>query len=304
MLKALLQGGGRASLKNVAAAFLALDEAQLEYYEEITKRMPGPVLTRHGLVERDGNSYRLKAPLNELTEAERAELVTICDAKVAEYLQRRGVKAYDHRRTALGDLSGNVRYEVFKRAGFRCELCGSPAQEKALEVDHILPRKHGGKDALENLQALCWQCNANKGDRDATAFRAIREGLEAKHEGCIFCELPADRTVASNTLAVAFRDGFPVAPLHTLVVPRRHAATWFDLSDPERRALSILMDEARTSIMATDKTVQGFNVGMNCGEVAGQTVGHAHVHLIPRRKGDVEDLSGGVRGVIPGKQKY
>jgi diadenosine tetraphosphate (Ap4A) HIT family hydrolase len=239
-----------------------------------------------------------------LTEAEGTELVAICDAKAADYLERRGAKAYDHRRTALGDLSGSVRYEVFKRAKFRCELCGTSAEEKALEVDHIVPRKHGGKDALENLQALCWQCNANKGDRDATDFRAVRDGLEAQQAGCVFCELATDRVIASNSLAVAFRDAFPVTPLHTLVIPRRHAVTWFDLSDPERRALSILMDEARQAIMEADRTVQGFNVGMNCGEVAGQTIHHAHVHLIPRRKGDVDEPRGGVRGVIPGKQSY
>ncbi len=179
-----------------------------------------------------------------------------------------------------------------------------PGDEKALEVDHIVPRKHGGEDVLENLQALCWQCNANKGDRDATDFRAIREGLEARAAGCVFCELPAERVVASNTLAVAFRDAFPVTPLHTLVVPKRHAATWFDLGDPERRAMGILVDGARRTILEADRTVEGFNVGMNCGEIAGQTVHHAHVHLIPRRRGDIEEPRGGVRGVIPGKASY
>ena len=89
MLKALIQGGGSASLRAIAAAFLALDEAQLEYYEETTRRMPGPVLSRHGLVERDRDGFQLKAPSNSLTEAESAELVAICDAKVADYLQRR-----------------------------------------------------------------------------------------------------------------------------------------------------------------------------------------------------------------------
>ncbi|MBL6082281.1 hypothetical protein JMJ56_30355 [Belnapia sp. T18] len=132
MIKVLIQGNGWASRRDIAAAFLALDEAQLEYYEEITKRTPGPVLSRHGLIERDGDEYRLKTDLKTLTEAERAELIAICDAKVADYLQRRGAKAYDHRRTALGDLSGTVRYEVFKRARFRCELCGRQVTRRPL----------------------------------------------------------------------------------------------------------------------------------------------------------------------------
>jgi ATP adenylyltransferase len=131
MLKMLLKGNGKVSLRAIAAAFLAHDEAQLEYYEEITKRMPGRVLQNHGLVERERDGYRLTLPLNDLTEAQRDDLIDICDAKVDDYLQRRGVRAYDHRRTALGELSGTVRYLVLSRAGFRCELCGVPADEQA-----------------------------------------------------------------------------------------------------------------------------------------------------------------------------
>lgn len=304
MLKVLLLQGGRASLRDIAAAFLALDEAQLEYYEEITKRMPGQVLTRHGLVARDGDGYRLAMPLDGMTDDGRDELVRLCDAKVVEYLQRRGAKAYDHRRTALGDLSGTVRYEVLKRAGFRCELCGVSAEERALEVDHILPRRHGGKDGIENLQALCWTCNANKGDRDATDLRAGRAAMDAKADDRAFCAMPAERIVRSNSLALAIRDAYPVTPLHTLVIPRQHAATWFGLAEPEHRAMNLLLDEVRQGILTTGKTVKGVNVGSNSGEVAGQTVFHAHTHLIPRRQGDVPDPRGGVRGVIPGQAAY
>jgi len=73
------------------------------------------------------------------------------------YLQKRGTAVYGHRRAALGYLSGSLRYEVLKRTGFRCELCGISAEERAIEVDHILPRKHGGADDLTNLQALCFK---------------------------------------------------------------------------------------------------------------------------------------------------
>ena len=108
--------------------------------------------------------------------------------QITAYLQKRGTAVYDHRRAALRYLSGSLRYEVLKRAGFRCELCGISADERAIEVDHILPRKHGGKDDLTNLQALCFKCNANKGARDDEDFRVIREGLNARQSGCIFCE--------------------------------------------------------------------------------------------------------------------
>ena len=189
-------------------------------------------------------------------------------------------------------------------AAFRCELCGISADERAIEVDHILPRKHGGKDDLTNLQALCFKCNANKGARDDEDFRMVREGISERQSGCIFCELPSNRIIASNALAIAIRDSHQVTELHTLVIPKRHAATFFDLFEPERRALNQLLDGLRVEIMKKDGSVSGFNIGMNSGVAAGQTVGHAHVHLIPRRQGDVQNPRGGVRGVIPGKAAY
>jgi ATP adenylyltransferase len=305
MLKTLILGNGRASIREIAAAFLALDQSQLDYYEEITKRMPGPVLRRHGIVdyERGESAYRFAFPILDLSSAQRDDLIALCDAKLAEFLAARGQRIYAHRQTALGDVSGTVRYEVLRRAGFRCELCGFPADERALQVDHIVPRKHGGQDTLENLQALCWLCNTNKGDRDTTDFRKVREEMNAQRVGCIFCTLPVERRIAENELAIAVADAFPVTQGHTLVIPRRHAATWFDLYEPERRAISLLLERLKTQI-SEDETVSGFNIGMNCGDDAGQTISHAHVHLIPRRSGDVADPRGGVRGIIPGKAIY
>jgi hypothetical protein len=114
------------------------------------------------------------------------ELLRLCDEAVANYTGRRGRKLYDHRRMALGDISGTVRYIVLKRAGFRCDLCGISAEERALEVDHILPRRHGGSDDISNFQALCYKCNANKGARDDTNLRAVREALNARSAECAF----------------------------------------------------------------------------------------------------------------------
>ena len=249
MIKELLTRGGKSSIRNIAAAFLARDESQLEYYEQITKDMPGKVLAKHGIVERDGTEYRLCIDPSSLSSEERDELARLCDEAISTYLQKRGTAVYDHRRAALGYLSGSLRYEVLKRAGFRCELCGISADERAIEVDHILPRKHGGQDDKTNLQALCFKCNANKGARDDEDFRKIREGLNARLSGCIFCELQADRVIASNALAVAIRDDYPVTELHTLVIPKRHCATFFDLFEPERRAINQLLDEIRIDIL-------------------------------------------------------
>ena len=98
-------------------------------------------------------------------------------------------------------------------------------------------------------------------------------------------------------------DGFPVSPGHALLVPRRHVATWFDATDDERAELLAGIEHAREAIERRHGPA-GFNVGMNLGEAAGQTVPHLHVHVIPRYTGDVEDPRGGVRWVVPSKAAY
>ena len=121
---------------------------------------------------------------------------------------------------------------------------------------------------------------------------------------CLFCDIPPERVIAENDLAYAIRDGFPVTPLHTLIIPKRHAATFFDLHEDEILACNRLMQDLRAAILSEDPTVDAFNIGMNAGEAAGQTVFHCHIHLIPRRNGDVENPRGGVRHLIPGKGFY
>ena len=182
MIKELLKSGGKASIRDIAAAFLSRDESQLEYYEQITKDMPGKVLGKHGIVERNGEEYCLSVDPSSLSSEERDELVRLCDEAISAYLQKRGKAVFDHRRAVLGYLSGSLRYEVLKRAGFRCELCGISADERAIEVDHIVPRKRGGEDDPTNLQALCFKCNANKGARDDADWPPTRTVLPASPE--------------------------------------------------------------------------------------------------------------------------
>jgi ATP adenylyltransferase len=103
---------------------------------------------------------------------------------------------------------------------------------------------------------------------------------------------------------VVIRDQFPVTPFNSLIIPKRHVADYFGLYQPEINAINQLLVEQKAFITKTDPTITGFNIGMNCGESAGQTVYHCHVHLIPRRVGDVLKPRGGVRNVIPGKADY
>jgi len=120
---------------------------------------------------------------------------------------------------------------------------------------------------------------------------------------CAFCTLPSARVIDENTTAMVIRDGYPVSPGHTLLIPKRHTGSFFDLSEHERNDLLALLNRAKW-LLDAELQPQGYNIGINDGAAAGQTVPHLHVHLIPRFEGDLADPRGGVRWVIPAKAKY
>ena len=121
---------------------------------------------------------------------------------------------------------------------------------------------------------------------------------------CLFCSIDETRIIASNDLAYAIRDGFPVTEGHSLVIPKRHVEDYFGLSRDELLACDGLLRSLKDQAQLEDASIAGFNIGMNAGEAAGQTIFHCHIHLIPRRVGDVEEPRGGVRHLIPGKGNY
>ena len=303
MMMTLLQRNGQASTRDIAKAILHDDESQIEYYENITRNMVGRVLRNHGIVMKDGKNYVL-AGHESLTEEQSKHLLDLCQSKLDAYLERRGNQIWQHRTSSSGYVSGTLRYEILKRAQFHCELCGISADVKALEVDHILPRNKGGSDDPSNLQALCFSCNAMKRDRDDTDFRKVKESYKHRKDDCLFCQMESARVVGENELAYVICDGFPVTPMHTLVIPKRHVPDYFSLSRPELNACNDLIEQERQGILEVDNAVKGFNLGVNNGETAGQTIIHCHIHLIPRRSGDVENPRGGVRHTIPGKGHY
>jgi diadenosine tetraphosphate (Ap4A) HIT family hydrolase len=120
---------------------------------------------------------------------------------------------------------------------------------------------------------------------------------------CVFCQLPRERVVEQNEHAMLIFDGFPVSAGHSLIIPKRHVGSLFEVSVQERAALFDLLDLAHSRLTASHRP-DGFNVGINDGAAAGQTVPHLHIHLIPRYVSDQEDPRGGVRCVIPGKADY
>ena len=120
---------------------------------------------------------------------------------------------------------------------------------------------------------------------------------------CPFCNLPDSRIVNSDASAVVIRDGFPVSQGHTLIIPRRHIGSFFELTEAERTSILDLLGQARIELDAEYEPA-GYNIGINDGAAAGQTIAHLHVHLIPRYDGDRADPRGGVRWVIPEKADY
>ena len=124
------------------------------------------------------------------------------------------------------------------------------------------------------------------------------------NNNCPFCNVESEREIiASSLLSVAFYDGFPVSPGHALIIPKRHVSSFFDLSKEERQDLLNLADSVKR-ILEERYHPDGYNIGINVGEAAGQSIFHVHMHLIPRYQGDVPSPRGGVRGVIPTKQNY
>ena len=121
---------------------------------------------------------------------------------------------------------------------------------------------------------------------------------------CIFCKIRKEELQFENPLAYSSTDSYPVSEFHSLIVPKRHVETFFELTKDEILACNELILKTKEKILKQDSSVKGFNIGTNAGKSAGQSIMHCHIHLIPRREGDVENPQGGVRSVIPKKQHY
>ena len=128
--------------------------------------------------------------------------------------------------------------------------------------------------------------------------------LKDLNNPCLFCNSKKSGVAYENKLAYASYDTYPVADLHCLIIPKRHINNYFDLSDEELIACNNLIKVVKKEIVEKDKTVEAFNIGTNVGKISGQSIMHCHIHLIPRRKGDVNNPQGGVRSVIPKNQHY
>lgn len=237
MLRVLLEKGGQANVEDIAVQLLVnCDRKAINDYVRLVKKHPGPVLEDHGIVkpEKSGNKiigYRLMADFPSLSEQQIIDLKHLCDTRVEDFIEKRGVSVSGHN-SLVPNASGSR------------------------------PRK------------------------------------------CDFCGIDPNRVESESDYCFAVLDEFPVSPLHTLVIPKRHVTSYFELEPPEVNAIHGMLEEQRDKIRLQDQSISGFNVGFNDGKDAGQTIFHAHVHLIPRREGDVAEPRGGVRGVIPQNRNY
>ena len=121
---------------------------------------------------------------------------------------------------------------------------------------------------------------------------------------CLFCDSKKSGIAHENDLAYASYDSYPVSDHHCLIIPKRHIKDYFDMTNDELIACNDLIQIVKNEILSKDINVKGFNLGTNAGKIAGQSIMHCHLHLIPRREGDVDNPQGGVRSVIPNKQHY
>ena len=121
---------------------------------------------------------------------------------------------------------------------------------------------------------------------------------------CLFCDSKKSGIAHENDLAYASYDSYPVSDHHCLIIPKRHIKDYFDMTNDELIACNDLIQMIKNEILEKDNTVKGFNIGTNAGKIAGQSIMHCHLHVIPRRVGDVDNPQGGVRSVIPNKQHY
>lgn len=282
MLIELLQSEGQAHTSEVARAILVRDPTQVEYYENIVRRMPGRVLTQNrGITTKADQTYCLIG-YEDLTSDEIDKLITVCVNRIDRFLKERAVTPWSSRGRSRGYISGKTKYEVLKQAGFRCLLCGQSAKVKAIEVDHIVPKSWGGSDDIWNLQALCYSCNASKGRSDDTDLRDVEQSYEYRQEGCTHCETVDTDMLCSNALAYAVTAPQPSSEGKALIVPRRHVSDYFDLYKPELNAIQQVLLASKGHLQEIDELITGFNVSFDSERETGQTIDHCYLQLIPR----------------------
>ena len=292
MIKEILESGNTASKADIARVFLNNDQSLLDYYQKTVMRWPKITLTKRKVVTCEKGVFRLLLD-EDITDKQKKRLIELCDLRTEEYVdtynKRWGVK------TVREPVPSSLRYSTLAKSKGVCAACGVTSTERAIDIDHILPVNMGGKTEPFNLQALCRKCNAQKRDRDKTDFVKWHKRLKHQDPNCVLCE--SDK-IGSNDLAFSAYDSDPITRLHSLIMPKRHTESFFDLIPAEKNLCMDLVDLTKSQIQEDDRNVVGFNVGFDSGQVAGQQIMHCHIHVIPRRSGDTSNVLRGMRKTI------
>lgn len=296
IIKHLILGNGSAKLEEIAKELTTLDEEAVEDYIQKLKVYPKAVLKKHRIAEIQKDSYELLMELGDSKE----NLLKICDEKIALFIDQRGLEP--------GRPSGwgAKRVKLIKEYPY-CTLCGArPGKDRdvELDIDHIVPTSKGGSDEESNLQVLCAQCNRAKGNHLIISSVEVHASHLNRCTQCIFCNLTKERIRYQDDYILVIEDGFPVTKGHTLIIPLRHVASAIELTDIEALLIIKKSKELCDSLKKEDNSIEGFNLGFNVGRASGQTIDHCHIHIIPRRAGDVHDPTGGIRNVVPSKGRY
>jgi diadenosine tetraphosphate (Ap4A) HIT family hydrolase len=299
VIRMLLKNNGEASLQEIAEFIAPLDEEIVNYYIDKLKDQPKKVLKNHGIAEiKPRSKFFSSIGCLNFSEAERIELIKLCDFKIREWLAKNSSVEAEYRGL------GRMRHHLLADHRY-CAMCGLTPEDKVkLDIDHIIPRSMGGGNELSNLQVLCHRCNRGKGNSLIISAAEARKKVRDVHHDCVFCTLPDERVVFNTSKFKIIKDAYPVTEGHTLIIPHRHVESPMALTVDEFKEIHGAIAIAKAHLHSSHENIKGFNLGFNDGETAGQTVMHAHFHVIPRRKGDVAEPRGGIRGVIPGKQKY
>ena len=275
VIRTLIENGGSASTRQLALAVLPYDTSQIEYYEVIMKRWPKETLKKHDIISYKRGEFALNADVTLLSEDQRKELTSLCTQKIQGFLdaklaRQQKIKIPTH-------ITGLMRYEVLKRAKGRCVLCGVTKEERALDVDHIVPRSLGGKTESSNLQALCYVCNRSKRNLDDTDFR--NSITPSKNPDCRLCD-PVQSVIVQNIRSFALTEEGNSPKENIIVVPKRHVGSFFDLDQQEVNDCYALLRQQRNSLSNEHANVK-FEISVNEIQNYGHENFHTYISLIP-----------------------
>ena len=275
MIKKLLESNGRATTETIAKEFIDWDDSLLQYYKGCVMRWPKITLEKHNIVEYNKGTFMLL--LDGITPKQRERLIELCDNKTNEYVDK-----YENRlgvKSNRNSISGTVKYDIFAKFKGVCVACGINSQRRLMDIDHIIPVNMGGNNDISNLQLLCYKCNREKRDRDKTNFVQWHKRLKYRDSKCSLCKM---NPVKTNAMTSAVRMKSSESKLDSVIFPRRHVGTFFDLIPAEKNHCMSLVEKVKMDIMERDRDIGSFSVNFD-SIMSPKKHMHYHINVIPHK---------------------